>query len=596
MDSTRLRKSLTTLIDAIPLMALFGILLCLPAAIAPYYSAPAGIVCLLRSFAVVVALAVACRRYKALRNVTAAILSLLLFVNMYCALQLHCVLSSSVVFLVLQTDAREAGEYLSEYLLTRATFVSLAVTILITTLGLLADNVWRKKLGSRIEGITDKISTRMARAIMAAVGALTALSLLNTFVPTFHALLFTAISCAAGILTPIAIERIRIARSARWIASVLLIVLSTYPYCLPIPLVSNLRDKKQNSLQGLTFAIADALDSEIDIDRLTDTNINATASTANRADYQLVIIIGESFNRMHSSLYGYRHDTNPRLRAEVDSGRLTVFADAHSPTQATGIAMRGMLSTHAWGDSLTMWEDYPLFPALLRKAGYSVALLDNQGTATQSDAWQFHSSSFFSTPRMSHLCFNSRNDSIFAYDHELTDNYLDRVSNSDVTIIHLMGQHCPARLRYPEEYQRFGAKDYAYRTDLDNEMRETIAAYDNATLYNDAVVSDIIDRYRGRRAVIIYLSDHGEPVYDGYKGYGRIENWNPPEYAEAVYHIPYMVWVSDLTRAEHPQLVTDIAAAAGSHINSMNLGHVVLDLMNVDTPWLRRDLSWKSTH
>ena len=42
---------------------------------------------------------------------------------------------------------------------------------------------------------------------------------------------------------------------------------------------------------------------------------------------------------------------------------------------------------------------------------------------------------------------------------------------------------------------------------------KTIADYDNATLYNDIVLSKIVDLFRQQEAIVIYLSDHGEDCY-----------------------------------------------------------------------------------
>ena len=39
----------------------------------------------------------------------------------------------------------------------------------------------------------------------------------------------------------------------------------------------------------------------------------------------IVVVIGESFNKYHSSLYGYSHNTNPNLLEERRKGNLYVF-------------------------------------------------------------------------------------------------------------------------------------------------------------------------------------------------------------------------------------------------------------------------------
>ena len=45
-------------------------------------------------------------------------------------------------------------------------------------------------------------------------------------------------------------------------------------------------------------------------------------------------------------------------------------------------------------------------------------------------------------------------------------------------------------------------------------LNPTLTDYDNATYYNDAVIHMIMQIFREKQTVLIYLSDHGEEVYD----------------------------------------------------------------------------------
>ena len=54
----------------------------------------------------------------------------------------------------------------------------------------------------------------------------------------------------------------------------------------------------------------------------------------------IVFVIGESFNKHHSSLYGYYLPTSKQLEIERDKGRLFVFNNAWTPTSSTNYAMR----------------------------------------------------------------------------------------------------------------------------------------------------------------------------------------------------------------------------------------------------------------
>ena len=86
----------------------------------------------------------------------------------------------------------------------------------------------------------------------------------------------------------------------------------------------------------------------------------------------IVLVIGESYNKHHASLYNPRHrSTTPRLEALRDEGRLWVFSDVVTPYNHTTAVFREMFST--WDRSCTDGPlDHTLFPAVFRKAGYDV--------------------------------------------------------------------------------------------------------------------------------------------------------------------------------------------------------------------------------
>ena len=82
----------------------------------------------------------------------------------------------------------------------------------------------------------------------------------------------------------------------------------------------------------------------------------------------VVLIIGESFSVYHSSLYGYRQPTNPRLGARQADGSLVVFDDAVSQADFTDAAMCSIFTLTEPGDP---WWSAPLFPVVFRTAGFA---------------------------------------------------------------------------------------------------------------------------------------------------------------------------------------------------------------------------------
>ena len=76
---------------------------------------------------------------------------------------------------------------------------------------------------------------------------------------------------------------------------------------------------------------------------------------------EIVLILGESYNKHHAALYGYPLPTTPRLSQEEAAGRLYPFTDVVSPANFTVKAMH-LLFSFASQDRQTAWCDTPLFP------------------------------------------------------------------------------------------------------------------------------------------------------------------------------------------------------------------------------------------
>ena len=103
-----------------------------------------------------------------------------------------------------------------------------------------------------------------------------------------------------------------------------------------------------------------------------------------------------------------------------------------------------------------------------------------------------------------------------------------------------MGNHTSYEKRYPKEYTVFNQGH--------DKKTRTIDQYDNSMLYNDFIIdtifsmlSDYAQKNPNRITSSIYLSDHGENVYDENNNVGH-------DYTESIpksnVEIPFIVWLS----------------------------------------------------
>ena len=308
---------------------------------------------------------------------------------------------------------------------------------------------------------------------------------------------------------------------------------------------------------------------------------------------QIVLIIGESFGKHHSQQYGYFMETTPRQVALEKTRKLVKFTDVVSCWNLTSFVFKNVFSTHVVGEK-GEWCDYPLFPELFRKAGYHVTFITNEFLPQAKEAvYDFSGGFFLNNPELSKLQFDSRNTELHPLDDGLLadyDNHLKEAetnSKYNLTIFHLMGQHVDYKTRYKKEQGRFWASSYEEkRPELSDKQRKVLSHYDNATLYNDSIVAQIVKRYSKKDAIVIYMPDHGEECYEGNRGFicrNHSANIDWP-LAHYEFEIPFWIYCSQKYINKHRDIYRQIKKAKDKRFMTDALPHLLLYLAGIETP------------
>ena len=313
----------------------------------------------------------------------------------------------------------------------------------------------------------------------------------------------------------------------------------------------------------------------------------------------IVLIIGESYNKHHSQLYGYERPTTPRQLARAKRGELIPFIDAVAPWNLTSFVFKHLFSLYAVGDS-GEWCDYPLFPELFKKAGYHVNFFTNQFLkVAKQQVYDFSGGFFLNNPKLSAAMFDTRNERLHVFDEGLLREYDEAdpqpSEGGELTIFHLIGQHTDYRIRCPKSRMPFKRDEYKEeRPDLKPRELQNLAYYDCGTWYNDSIVDQIIERFEDKDAIVIYLSDHGDAVY-GIKGLhfvGRLHSIAITfPMAREEFEIPMWMWCSKDFRKNHPGLFRDIRRASKRRFMSDALAHTLLYLAGIETSHYRPELN-----
>ena len=330
------------------------------------------------------------------------------------------------------------------------------------------------------------------------------------------------------------------------------------------------------------------------VSRLVHGIKDAVVDSCSYTSPNIVLVIGESYNRHHSQLYGYEKPTAPRQLEREQKGELIKLEDVVSSWNLTSYVFKQMFSMYAVGDK-DDWCDYPLFPELFRNAGYHVTFITNQFLPQAKEAvYDFSGGFFLNNEKLSKAMFDTRNQKLYDYDDGVTYEY-DRLKKANtehnLIILHLRGQHVHYASRVPKAQKHFTIDDYQ-RKGFTKKERQVMADYDNALLYNDSIVDEIVKRFEQEDAIVIYVPDHGEECYDGdVHFFGRMHSTEiTARLAHEEFDIPMWFWCSERYREAHPDIVESIRKASTLRYMTDALPHTLLRLAGISTRWYRPSL------
>lgn len=301
----------------------------------------------------------------------------------------------------------------------------------------------------------------------------------------------------------------------------------------------------------------------------------------------IVVIFGESYSRHHSQQYGYWQPTTPRQIELEKTGRLVKYSDVITPWNLTSFVFKLMFSTYTVGDD-GEWCDYPLFPELFKASGYRVTFITNQFLPKAKEAvYDFSGGFFINDPKLSEAQFDARNTKKYAFDEDLLRVYeqlKDTTSQYNLTMFHLIGQHVLYRQRSPQDRKKFHRDEYTEaKPHLKAFERQILADYDNAVLYNDSVVTEIVKKFDDKDAIVLYVPDHGEECYEGdLHFYCRMHSTAiTSRLAHAEFDIPFWIYCSPQFIAEHADIYEQVVAAKDKPYMIDALPHLLMYLAGI---------------
>lgn len=316
------------------------------------------------------------------------------------------------------------------------------------------------------------------------------------------------------------------------------------------------------------------------LNKLLDSN-SALPPLANLKDNSgdaprtLVLVIGESTQRGRMSLYGYPRETTPELDAlHKQDPRLTVFNNVVTSRPYT-IEILQQALTFADEQHPDLYLTQPSLMNMMKQAGYKTFWITNQQTMTERNTML---TVFSKQTDVQYYMNQQRTQSAREYDTNVLQPFKTVLADpapKKFIIVHLLGTHIRYDFRYPQNWGKFTSQRDNLPPGLSREESETYNAYDDANRYNDHVIASLINDYKATdpNGFLLYFSDHGEEVYDTppHHTQGRNED-NPTRH---MYTVPFILWTSDKWQAAHPH---NFSGDVQRKYSSSQLIHTLSDL------------------
>ncbi|MBF0622083.1 MAG: phosphoethanolamine--lipid A transferase [Magnetococcales bacterium] len=272
----------------------------------------------------------------------------------------------------------------------------------------------------------------------------------------------------------------------------------------------------------------------------------------------VIVVVGEAVRADHFSLNGYSRETNPRL-SKIK--QVLNYSQVSSCGTATAISVPCMFSFSGRKDfdrSSAKYTENVL--DILKKSGVTVLWRDNnsssKGVANRIEYVDYKS------PDVNPVCdVECRDIGMLSGLQEFIDAHQEDI----LIVLHQMGNHGPAYYkRYPKAFEQF--KPACQTNELSEcSKSEIVNAYDNAILYTDYFLSEVIGLLKANEknfeTSMFYIGDHGESLGEN----GLYLHGMPYMFApEAQTHVPIIVWAGDSSDIDYQRSLS-LTHAPNSH-------------------------------
>lgn len=331
--------------------------------------------------------------------------------------------------------------------------------------------------------------------------------------------------------------------------------------------------------------VNDLLQSRVDIS--TEARLSPGADKADD-DLTVILIIGETVRPDHLHLNGYPRQTTP----ELEKLGVVTFPDVITCATNTRFAVPCLLSRGTRRDLRRPYHETSLI-SVYQRLGFDSSWLSMQGKFLEAivpDQYTVAATAAIAKEagRVVYLNPTGNAGRQKQLDTELLpvlDESLASANPRKLVVLHTAGAHFHYTSRYPASQEKFQPVCLS-KSPRDCEPSALNNTYDNAMLFLDTFLAQVIRRVENINAFVFYVADHGESLGENGAYLHHLDSPDPEQNRVAM-----LAWASRAFQERHRERWEKLIANSQKKLSHDHVFHTLLDCIGVELPALDRTLS-----
>ena len=301
-------------------------------------------------------------------------------------------------------------------------------------------------------------------------------------------------------------------------------------------------------------------------------------ASANLDGTYLVIVIGESARYDRMGILGHSRQNTPEMMKTENLAAM----QATSCNTTTNLSLQCMFvrpeAVDYGGIAGRQTVSEGMVFAVLKRLGFTSELF-----AMQGEVWFYNAveANYYKHRELVYAEERNMGKPIddLALVPELEESILRHPQGKHVIILHTKGSHHLYTSRYPRSYAWYTPE--CMNTELPCGQEELLNSYDNSIAYTDHVLGQVIERLKGRKAVLIYTSDHGESIEKDAHLHGTPKQVAPREQLM----VPLLIWASKpfLLDPGNAKRFSSLQGRKGEMVSHDNLFDSILGCLGIES-------------